>query len=756
MRNRNISRHLWDALPWAAGRFALLLLLLGGWLFSFRTLWELPMEDGQLLGWCVLLSLAAAALWLLPQKLRWGLLGLAAAVGLLSLWQRESLASGLGELLIRAVAPLGDLFPVLPVPPADDSLTVALPGCFLWLSAWLALLLGFLVFLRCWWAVMTVCFLPLLPTILTGSLPSWGGFLAMLAGTLPLLFTALFRQEESRSLGWSSLLSLAMSLFLLLSLTVVLPQDTYEYPQWALDARNTLLELASGGLDSAMDWEVPWEVPAGQDGLSTPLLLYQGEQVDLSAAGPRHFTGRTVLEVEGTREGRVYLRGSSSSRYTGTSWEPIDEADYQELLQALASADPSREEQINALLYPADYLSGQEAASLTIRHVALSNSVAYVPYQPTSDTTQQLSLTRDTCFIRSSGQSSYTLSYYPDFLPGSSAASSSEEAIYQDFVYQHYLEVPEETAQLLADLSNQLSEMMVQSPEGLADNYRNAVTAALQTAQLLGELAVYDLNTPAMAEGEDFISHFLTEGRGYCVHFATTATMLLRMQGIPTRYVSGFTASVTPGETAKVPDSAAHAWVEIYLDGYGWYPVEVTPGGGESGTDTPETEDPTLPETDDDPAVDTPQPETPAVPVQPWEDTTTPDADDTDSEGTASSAQPLDLSWLRIPVGILLLGALGYGLERLASRLRRREEERPDTNPSVLSAYRRYRRLSALGTEENQLLEELGRKAKFSQHILTEEERSLAWQQLAAAAAPEALSRLSWWRRLLIRLLSRY
>ena len=510
MRNRNISRRIWDSIPWAAGRFALLLLLLGGWLFSFRTLWELPMEDGQLLVWSVLLSLTAAALWLLPQKLRWGLLGLGAAVGLLSLWRQESLSSGLGELLIRASAPLGDLFPVLSIPPADDSLTAVLPGCFLWLSAWVALLLGFLVFLRCWWAVMTVCFLPLLPTILAGSLPSWGGFLAMLAGTLPLLFTALFRQEESRSLGWSSLLSLAMSLLLLLSLTVALPQDTYDYPQWALDARNALLELASGGLDSAMDWEIPWEVPAGQDGPSTPLLLYQGEQVDLSAAGPRHFTGRTVLEAEGTGEGRVYLRGSSSSRYTGTSWEPIDEADYQELLQALALAEPDREDQVNALLYPADYLSGQEAASLTIRHVALSNSVAYVPYQPAADTTQQLSLTRDTCFIRSSGQSSYTLSYYPDFLPGSSAASSSEEAIYQDFVYQHYLEVPEETAQLLADLSSQLSEMTVQSPEGLADNYRNAVTTALQTAQLLGE---QDL--PGRIREENSVEQVVPRGNGY-------------------------------------------------------------------------------------------------------------------------------------------------------------------------------------------------------------------------------------------------
>ena len=756
MRNRNISRRFRDTLPWAAGRFALLLLLLGGWLFSFRTLWELPLEDGQLLGWSVLLSLTAAALWLLPQKLRWGLLGLAAAVSLLSLWQRESLASGLGELLARSAAPLGDLFPVLSVPPADDSLTAVLPECFLWLSAWVALLLGFLVFLRCWWAVMTVCFLPLLPTVLAGSLPSWGGFLAMLAGTLPLLFTALFRQEESRSLGWSSLLSLAMSLLLLLSLTAALPQDTYTYPQWALDARNALLELASGGLDSAMDWEIPWEIPSGQDGPSTPLLLYQGEQVDLSAAGPRHFTGRTVLEAEGTREGRVYLRGSSSSRYTGTSWEPIDETDYQALLQALALAYPSREEQIHALLYPGDYLEDQRPESLTLRHTALAGSVAYVPYQPAADAALQLSPARDTCFIRPSGQSSYTVSYYPDFLPAFTGAASGEESLYQDFVYQHYLDVPEETAQLLAPLSSQLNEIAVQAPEGLADSYHHAVTTALQTAQLLGELAVYDLDTPAMAEGEDFISHFLTEGRGYCVHFATTATLLLRMQGIPARYVSGFTASVTPGETAKVPDSAAHAWVEIYLDGYGWYPVEVTPGGGESGAVSPETEDPALPETDDEPTVDTPQPETPAVPVQPWEDIPTPDTGDTGSESTSPSPQSLDLSWLRIPAGILFLGALGYGLERLAHHLRRREEERPDANPSVLSAYRRYRRLRALGTAEDQLLEELGRKAKFSQHILTEEERSLAWQRLTAAAAPEQLSRLSWWRRLFIRLLSRY
>ena len=61
------------------------------------------------------------------------------------------------------------------------------------------------------------------------------------------------------------------------------------------------------------------------------------------------------------------------------------------------------------------------------------------------------------------------------------------------------------------------------------------------------------------------------------MHFASAAVLLLRQLGIPARYVSGFTAELSADETVNVPDSAAHAWVEIYLDGFGWYPVEVTP-----------------------------------------------------------------------------------------------------------------------------------------------------------------------------------
>ena len=88
----------------------------------------------------------------------------------------------------------------------------------------------------------------------------------------------------------------------------------------------------------------------------------------------------------------------------------------------------------------------------------------------------------------------------------------------------------------------------------------------------------WPLDTPVQPRDEDFVLHFLTQSRqGYCVHFASAAAVMLRALDIPARYVSGYVA-VVQGGRADVPDSAAHAWVEYYLDGFGWLPLEATPG----------------------------------------------------------------------------------------------------------------------------------------------------------------------------------
>ena len=720
----------------AAVSAAVIGLMLGGWLFSLRSICALPVEDGALLLWTVLLSLAAAACSALPgipRRIIALLLLLGAA---LALWRWEPLLPGLKELLLRVAAPLTTLLPSLPLPQPDEAADGLVP-CLLFAAAVMALLLGRFTRLPCWWGAGAVCFLPLLPVVLTGTLPSWPGFLAMLAGCLTLLFTALYPPEDLPSLSWGRLTALAMAALLPLLLATILPQENYRFPQWAMDARMSLLDAAGQGLDTVLDWELPLRPSSHSGGSSASAAA---GTVELIAAGPRHFTGRTMLQVEGDRAGRIYLRGSAWPVYTGTSWELLPEEAYRELEAAEAA---------QGLLYP--QLSQGEVALLTVRHAADAGVLAYLPYQSTEEAVTELfTPLQDTGLLRREGQDRYTLSYRPNILPQVPAEPQTlEDDSYRSFVYHYYLDVPEETAQALAPLSARLPEMAVQTPEGLAEAFQAPVATALQAAQLLEMLAVYDLDVPTMAAGEDFVAHFLAEGRGYCVHFATAATLLLRMNGIPARYVSGYTADITPGEVTDVPDYAAHAWVEVYLDGYGWYPVEVTPGGGETGGAE------ALPPEEAVPGGD--QTGTDSAPVQTGEAEPGPQEEGGAPSGGAAVSEEAGGTALRPWLALLcipLLAALAWGAERLSRALRRREETRSDTNRSALAAYRRYRRLLALGAAEDPALEELGRKAKFSQHTLTEEERRLCWQRLTAAAGEAGP--LPRWRRLALKLLSRY
>jgi hypothetical protein len=97
----------------------------------------------------------------------------------------------------------------------------------------------------------------------------------------------------------------------------------------------------------------------------------------------------------------------------------------------------------------------------------------------------------------------------------------------------------------------------------------------------------YSLSPGRTPPGEDYIYYFLAENKlGYCTHYATTGTILARMAGIPARYCEGYLIdnnALHPQETADglryvadILDSNAHAWIEVYLDGFGWIPFEFT------------------------------------------------------------------------------------------------------------------------------------------------------------------------------------
>jgi transglutaminase-like putative cysteine protease len=80
-------------------------------------------------------------------------------------------------------------------------------------------------------------------------------------------------------------------------------------------------------------------------------------------------------------------------------------------------------------------------------------------------------------------------------------------------------------------------------------------------------------------EGKNSLSYFLLERKAaHCEYFATAAALLLRLGGVRTRYVTGFSFPETGGGNTRVfRNRSAHAWVEAWDPDSGWVTVEATP-----------------------------------------------------------------------------------------------------------------------------------------------------------------------------------
>ncbi|MFB6891169.1 transglutaminaseTgpA domain-containing protein [Kitasatospora sp. NPDC056327] len=117
------------------------------------------------------------------------------------------------------------------------------------------------------------------------------------------------------------------------------------------------------------------------------------------------------------------------------------------------------------------------------------------------------------------------------------------------------------------------------------DVTRNAKTTydkmeALRAWFTNGSQFTYD-TTVKPDSGGDAIARFLTDRRGFCVHFASTMAVMARMLKVPSRVALGFTPGDTKGNnTYTVTDAMYHAWPELYFEGYGWLRFEPTPGRG--------------------------------------------------------------------------------------------------------------------------------------------------------------------------------
>lgn len=83
--------------------------------------------------------------------------------------------------------------------------------------------------------------------------------------------------------------------------------------------------------------------------------------------------------------------------------------------------------------------------------------------------------------------------------------------------------------------------------------------------------------TPGSTEADSPIESILETGRGVCQDYAHVMASILRIWGVPCRYVSGY---LGPDAAGAAP-AASHAWVECWFPDLGWIGLDPTNNSGD-------------------------------------------------------------------------------------------------------------------------------------------------------------------------------
>lgn len=367
---------------------------------------------------------------------------------------------------------------------------------------------------------------------------------------------------------------------------------------------------------------------------------------------------RVLLRVTADSSERIYLRRLSYGAYTGSSWLPAEEAP-----------------ELSSLSFAAEAASAVgEERSLALS-LLRSSDLLLLPYY------SDVRSASDVC-VPSDGERDYQISYYAPVsdifdlrLQGDAA---QRESRYRAYAHSQYTALPESTA---------LAAQTILRDEGLTADDPALIQKIAAFVRQSGD---YDIDTPPYPR-EDAAIYFLTQSRrGYCIHFATAAAVLYRAAGIPARVTDGFLVSARSGESVDVRQADEHAWVEVYIDGLGWVPVEVTGSAGFDGTDDPLLPTAALPQPT---PADTPKPsDAPAAPQAPSAAPPSAEAKDKAAATAGHDEAPQGLR-LSPRLLLLLLPTLLFCLRELDLLRRKKALKQKDRKKAALAIWREAKAL---------------------------------------------------------------
>lgn len=332
------------------------------------------------------------------------------------------------------------------------------------------------------------------------------------------------------------------------------------------------------------------------------------------------------LTIDTDSNSVLYLKGFVGSRYEDHRWKALDDTEYakkhRERFRWLASRQWSLWTQTFKAL---SYTSYQEQGTKNVRvkNVQASQRYQYQPYFAATNGGSILDKSHDTTLQNAWYAIKKNRSYriiemkdidYLTIQPLAQLESKKSqkkvadylesEWAYREFAKEEYLAVPKEyQAFFQKQIKTKIQDLSVQEKAVLIRQYLLDITDSKEAST--EDFAAQSKTDPVLG--------FLQKHReGGCASYAAAGTLLFRYCGIPARYVEGYVSlpeddstnsDIAKGDTGdgtissqynedksqmtvrNVYANEAHAWVEIYQDGLGWIPVEVSPkyyGKGEN------------------------------------------------------------------------------------------------------------------------------------------------------------------------------
>lgn len=297
----------------------------------------------------------------------------------------------------------------------------------------------------------------------------------------------------------------------------------------------------------------------------------------------------TALEITMDSPKPMYLRGFVGENYSGGSWATLD------------SGTQYAKRQLDRRLWESGFFplssparagalldSPPEMQTVSVKVVDGSGEYAFVPYEVGEDLIPGVKNVAGSYFTHRAGRQAKEYSYkavtetidsWPSRAGELFAASGDEKVVaflhhegyVNAFIYENYTEVEKEHRGLIYE---ELGTSGNQE-KGHID-YKLAIS---NIRKYMDEQITYSEKGWQKSSG-DGVRDFFQYKKGYDTHYATVATLMFRYYGIPARYVEGYllTSKDVQGKSGKeaiaVPQKNVHAWTEIYIDGYGWVPVE--------------------------------------------------------------------------------------------------------------------------------------------------------------------------------------